>query len=81
MPIFNVLTAVIELVEADTEQEAIAIMYARLTGDGYDTFENAHYDGILPSAFESEELDDATLDAVRQSARPSPVEIPVKGWM
>jgi hypothetical protein len=67
MPIFNVLTAVVELVEASSEAEAIQVIKNRLTTAGFDTYDDEAecFGHILPHAFESEDLDEATVAIVR----------------
>jgi hypothetical protein len=56
MPIFNVLAAVVELVKADTEAEAIASVYSRLYAAGFvpydeDKAEAESHGYTLPHAF------------------------------
>jgi len=66
MPIFNVLHTVVDLIEADTAEEAIEVMDARLMAAGFDPYYEAEANGYtLPHAVESEDLDEATLAIVR----------------
>jgi hypothetical protein len=68
--VYNVRVAVVELVRAADEAEAVSIVESRLRRAGFEPYEDGV--GNYPDAFESEPLDDATLasidaDAVRWS--------------
>jgi hypothetical protein len=70
MPIFNVLHTVVDLIEADTAEQAIEVMDARLMAAGFDPYYDAEANGYtLPHAFESEPLDEATVAIVREDAK------------
>lgn len=51
MPAYNVLAAVVELIDADTESEAKDIFRHRLENAGFDVYDDQPID-----AFESEDL-------------------------
>lgn len=72
MAVYNVLMAVVELVDARDEAEACEILAERLAAAGFETLETQH-DGPLPHAFESEELPDATPVLGRETIAPTRV--------
>lgn len=58
--IYNVVTRVVELVEADSADEAISKLHTALDRAGFAPY----LDGTPANAFESEPLDAVSLDGV-----------------